>query len=110
MRVNLELNGVMMTSQNTNQNQSAFNWLTTVGIAVIIGILISGVLSYTNDVSLQTRSLMYWAGYALFGACLLVGFLKWETYDNQIVNAVALLSLTVIGIILMWLVRFNGLI
>lgn len=100
----------MTTFQSTNQEKFAFNWLTTVGIAVIIGILISGVLSYTSDAPAQTRSLMYWTVYALFGACLLVGFLKWENYDNQNINFFALASLTAVGVTCMWMVRFNGLI
>lgn len=91
------------------QEEQALNWLETVGIVAIIGILISGMLTYTSD-SDQVRSISYWGLYALLGGSLLVGFLKWETYHNMFVNIVALVSLTSLGLVCMLMVNFRGII
>ncbi|MEM9953337.1 MAG: sensor histidine kinase [Chloroflexota bacterium] len=92
----------------SKEQTAAFDWLTGVGIMVIIGILISGVLTYISNAQKPPVGWGYWAIYVLCGILLLGGFLRWVEYDNRLANILWLSALTLLGIICMIMVGFEG--
>ena len=94
----------------TQEKKDAFSWITGIGVIVIVGILISGVLTYTSELDSQIPDIRYWSIYAVLGGVFLVGFLRWDEYDNNFTNSLYLFLLTGLGIACMIMVGFEGLI
>jgi len=110
----LAYNGSMTTQTTQTQinttKDKALDWLTVFGVMMIIGIMISGVLIYTNDDDNIVRNGLYWAIYALMGGLYLVGFLRWDNFNDDKQNFFALTILTTLGLVVMVMVDFHGLI